>query len=290
MPWIRIDDQFPDHPKIAEVGPLAAWLYVCGLCYSGRMLTDGYIPQGQLRKLADIDDIPPLVTALLQVGLWETCDGGYRIHDYHEYQPSAEKIRAERKANAERQARFREKTSKTHEPPRDNVEAHGICNDDSNTVTNEGVTAPPYPFPFPKDVVTTPTVSTQRAVAEIPDEVNQDFEEPYAIVTAFFEEIPGHKKPAPAFKNKQFGIAKRLSEQGYTANQIRRCIRFMRSESWRTKPFDLGGVESYIGTWEQWGEPEIEAAPRASPRKRTDPNEGTAEFMSLLRQQERNHA
>ncbi len=41
MSWIKIDDQFSDHPKIIEAGPLAGWLYVSSLCYCGRYLTDG---------------------------------------------------------------------------------------------------------------------------------------------------------------------------------------------------------------------------------------------------------
>ena len=44
MSWIKIDDQFADHPKVLQAGPLASWLYVCGLTYSGRYLTDGWVP------------------------------------------------------------------------------------------------------------------------------------------------------------------------------------------------------------------------------------------------------
>ena len=56
MSWIKIDDQFADHPKVLQAGPLASWMYVCGLTYAGRYLTDGFIPAGQVRKLADVDN------------------------------------------------------------------------------------------------------------------------------------------------------------------------------------------------------------------------------------------
>ena len=81
MSWVKIDDQFADHPKVIQAGPLAAWLYVCGLTYCGRYLTDGWIPGGQLRKLADVEDALALAGRLVSVGLWEEVEDGYRITD-----------------------------------------------------------------------------------------------------------------------------------------------------------------------------------------------------------------
>lgn len=107
MPWAKLDDGFTDHPKIIDAGPLAGWLYVCGLTYSARLLTDGFIPQGQVRKLADVDNAMDLAARLLEVGLWERTDGGFRIHDYLEYNPSAAHIKEERKAAQERMRKVR---------------------------------------------------------------------------------------------------------------------------------------------------------------------------------------
>lgn len=108
MSWIRLDDQFTDHPKVVSAGPLAGWLHVCALVYCGRYLTDGFIPHGQVPKMADwtgIALVPPdnslasagsnvdwrqLVQRLVGVGLWVAVDGGYQIHDYLEYNPSRE--------------------------------------------------------------------------------------------------------------------------------------------------------------------------------------------------------
>jgi hypothetical protein len=101
MPWVKLDDQFTDHPKVLACGPLASWLYVCGLAYCARLLTDGFIPEGQVRKLADVDDAKALANQLVAVNLWERCDGGYRVHDYHDYQPTREKALAIREARAE---------------------------------------------------------------------------------------------------------------------------------------------------------------------------------------------
>jgi len=96
---------------------------------------------------------------------------------------------------------------------------------------------------------------------------------PYAVYAAFIEETaePDYK-PAPKWKEKQIGIAARLLEQGYGDDKVRGCVRFMQSQTWRTAPFDLGGVEKYIGTWEASGMPERELS-RGSPK--VDPNQRT---------------
>lgn len=107
MTWVKIDDKFPDHPKVIEAGPLAGWLYICGLAYANRYLTDGFVPERQVNRLCDVDGVDELATDLVRVGLWEIVEGGYQIHDYLEYQPSAEKVRAERDAARERMANKR---------------------------------------------------------------------------------------------------------------------------------------------------------------------------------------
>ena len=101
MAWIKIDDQFRDHPKVLAAGPLACWLYVCGLTFAGQYLTDGHIPTTMLRKLADVDNAQELADRLVAVGLWEETDGGYQIHDFTEYNPTREEVRGVRAARAE---------------------------------------------------------------------------------------------------------------------------------------------------------------------------------------------
>ncbi len=107
MTWMRIDDQFPDHPKVMAAGPLAGWLFVCGLGYCARQLTDGFIPEAQVRKLADLKNAGREAQRLVDAGLWERVDGGYQVHDYLDYQPSAEKVLGDRSAAQERMRRRR---------------------------------------------------------------------------------------------------------------------------------------------------------------------------------------
>jgi hypothetical protein len=120
MTWIKLDDQFTDHPKVVQAGPLAGWLHVCGLVYCGRYLTDGFVPTGMIRRLADFTGIgietggvpgqfsvghdienEELVVRLLDCHMWEEVEGGYVIHDYLEYNPSKAEILAEREERSE---------------------------------------------------------------------------------------------------------------------------------------------------------------------------------------------
>lgn len=127
MSWVRLDDQFADHPKVTTAGPLAGWLYVCGLLYAARYLTDGFIPTAHVARLAALPRPRQLAERLVQVGLWERAEGGYRIHDYAEYQPTADDVRATRAANAARQATWRS---------RRNGASNGVTNDVSHAGRN----------------------------------------------------------------------------------------------------------------------------------------------------------
>lgn len=113
MGWVRLDDAMPEHPKYIEAGPLGGWLAVCALAWSNRHLTDGFIPVRKVATLVDFSDfgevdstmqdhdrlscvrIEPyrLASDLVKLGIWEQTPGGYKIHDYAEYQRSAQEIR-----------------------------------------------------------------------------------------------------------------------------------------------------------------------------------------------------
>lgn len=129
--WVKLDDHFVDHPKIVAVGPLAGWLFVAGLCYANRLLTDGFIPQNQVDRLFShephgaantngganrstnrgANGTANLTARLCEIGLWKpvTVRGtaGYRIHDFLKYQPSRKRVLRARKTTADRLARWR---------------------------------------------------------------------------------------------------------------------------------------------------------------------------------------
>jgi len=125
MPWVRLDDHFDEHPKIAAVGPLGIALWVAGLAYCNRNLTDGYIPWTVARSLLSWEFLDPttapgpngqlcyrigvssgvrgqdvdsdlVIGLLLAARLWEQADAGYLVHDYAAFQPLKADILAER--------------------------------------------------------------------------------------------------------------------------------------------------------------------------------------------------
>ncbi len=98
MTWVRLDDAFGEHPKIASLSDSALALFVTGIAYCNRNLTDGFIPSlvgiGQLRYCGG--NPMPSINELEGVGLWESVEGGWRIHDFTDYQPSRAAVQQER--------------------------------------------------------------------------------------------------------------------------------------------------------------------------------------------------
>jgi hypothetical protein len=90
MAWVRIDDQFTDHPKLAAAGPVAGWVYVSGLCYAARYLTDGFVPETIALRFDGSS--PEVLENLVECSLWDRVNGGYLIHDFLDYNPPASKV------------------------------------------------------------------------------------------------------------------------------------------------------------------------------------------------------
>ncbi|MGA4875916.1 hypothetical protein [Streptomyces lydicamycinicus] len=114
--YVKVHDGLPDHPKVIEAGGEAGWLYICGLAYASRQLTDGVISRRLVPRLTDGSKPEASASALVRVGLWHegehdcpTCPqagaDNYVIHDYLEHQRSASEVadlRAKRSAAGQR--------------------------------------------------------------------------------------------------------------------------------------------------------------------------------------------
>jgi hypothetical protein len=97
MPWGRIDDGFYDHPKLDDLGRnrlACIGLYALALSWSNRYLTDGHIPDDRVKRLGGT---PVLADALVRAGLWDKLVDGYRIHDFLDYNESADDVRERRR-------------------------------------------------------------------------------------------------------------------------------------------------------------------------------------------------
>lgn len=102
MVWLKLDDQIAHHPKFIAAGPLASWLWVCGNGYCNKYLTDGFIPRSALRALGTVPSPDKWAERLVAVGLWEKVDGGYHVHDFVHYNPTAADVKAKRESERTR--------------------------------------------------------------------------------------------------------------------------------------------------------------------------------------------
>ena len=117
MPWSKLDDSFYDHEKVVAAGTLGAGLFALALSYTARKLTDGFVPRGMIPRLvADVDDPIALADRLVEAGLFEKVEGGYQIHDYLDYNPSAAEIKQKREASRRRQRQCRGQPETPPEP------------------------------------------------------------------------------------------------------------------------------------------------------------------------------
>jgi uncharacterized phage protein (TIGR02220 family) len=147
LAWVRLDDHFDQHPKLQAVGPIGLAMFVSGLAYCNRNLTDGFIPWSAARGLLTFDFLGPafeksdfpapegedderemiwtvaltsgahghdlkadhVIELLLRAGLWKDAEGGYKIHDYLDYQPSKKEVISSRESNRKRQETHRDR-------------------------------------------------------------------------------------------------------------------------------------------------------------------------------------
>lgn len=114
MPYLNIDDNFADHPKIEGLSDGAFRLHVAALCYAAKFLTDGAIPVVRVPRLAPRYK-PIFLKELLKSGLWIAHDQDYRIHDFLQWNKPRSHWEKERAAAAKRQREHREKKAAERE-------------------------------------------------------------------------------------------------------------------------------------------------------------------------------
>lgn len=116
MPWVRIDENATDHPKFIAISANAFRLWVEGMTYCQKHLTDGLIPRSALKGMRYYSPAAAkLLTASLVPGkgpLWHVePNGDMRVHDYLEVNDSRETVLKKR---ADAKDRMRGKRSREH--------------------------------------------------------------------------------------------------------------------------------------------------------------------------------
>lgn len=119
---VWLDDQIALHRKVVRAGNAAFGAWVRMLAHSRAQLTDGVL----LDEIARIYATKREIEKLLEVGLLERVEGGVRIHDFHEHNPTAAQVKAKREADAARKAASRSRRDRSEadaKPTRDQREA-----------------------------------------------------------------------------------------------------------------------------------------------------------------------
>jgi hypothetical protein len=137
MTWVRLDDGFPNHPKIIGLSDGAFRLYITALCYSNAYLTDGIIPQITVKKLSNSRHI----SSLIEANLWEICGDDIKILGYDEYQFTKEKVESERRKAAERKAKSRQSRDSHGVTPSEVLLPHPIPSH-THPIPNKDITNP----------------------------------------------------------------------------------------------------------------------------------------------------
>lgn len=115
--WARLDDALIDHHKIMDAGELigrngaalALSLFVLALMYTNKHLTDGYVSVAVVKNFRHLDNPLLVADALMKVNLLEKVPGGYKIHDYHDYNPGSAAVKQRRHDDRTRKATERAK-------------------------------------------------------------------------------------------------------------------------------------------------------------------------------------
>lgn len=110
MVWVRLEDTFPEHPKVIVLSDQAFRTHVTGICYCSRNLTDGFIPNPAAGGGA---------AELVSAGIWSESESGFHIHDYLDYHPSRASVLAEREKKRKAGKKGGKATQAKHRKRRD---------------------------------------------------------------------------------------------------------------------------------------------------------------------------
>ena len=109
MSWVKLDDGFFENPMTGPLSKSAKLLYLAGLTYCAKRLTDGKIDARGVKVVRALAEAGAKAVAELETaGRWEKNGDGYIVHDYLDYNPSREEALAQREFNTGRVKRRRD--------------------------------------------------------------------------------------------------------------------------------------------------------------------------------------
>jgi hypothetical protein len=130
MPWARLDDRTPRHPKLLLLSRADRWTWLEVICYCAEYGTQGAIPATIAQAVPHANK--SFLARAVAAGLFDSDEGSLSVHDWDRYNPKD-------LTGAERQARHRARTR-----------GNGPVPDEDEITFDPKPPAPPPPRPTRK--------------------------------------------------------------------------------------------------------------------------------------------
>lgn len=188
MSWIRLDDCFGDHPKFLDIrrslldAATSLWVRAIGHC--NKHNTDGFIVRGAIYHLSASENPEAVAAELVRVGLWAEGERGWLVHDYHDYQPRADKAKASKTGTAQ----ARSEAGRRGAAARWQTDGKPMA----NASDADGKPMAPYPYPL---LTTTAPAGERREQSDHPEQVGMAAPERPADAPDVLPVAPDHESP-----------------------------------------------------------------------------------------------
>ena len=104
MGWSKLDDAVFGHAKFVMAGSDGVAMWLMAVAYASRYVTDGFVPGAVVPTLYNVRHPMKVAEHLVVVGLFERADGGYKVHDFLDYNPDRNQVEQRRAAEREKKA------------------------------------------------------------------------------------------------------------------------------------------------------------------------------------------
>jgi hypothetical protein len=236
MPWLKVDDQLPSHPKSTALEiACGAWEVYCAAtllwrdlgCDCSHNLTEGRFTRTRalnvLPRSIPVDVIDRALAALVASGFIDadTAPHSYVFHDWNDYNPTRDEVLEKRRATSEKRAAAGSKGGNTTSANRKdgkyggNRAAKGVATEqqhDSKETSNDTSNgAPPVPSPGPNpisDPKSEPPPTPPQQTEAIPP-VQPPKPDPVVVVAQSPSAEPADDAPRPARKPLPAGVVEK---------------------------------------------------------------------------------
>lgn len=113
--WVKFDDNMPDDPEVDRLSDGAFRLYVAGVCYAQRQLTDGLVHTAKVQRLVPrfqkryLDELTRYPDEPDRDPLWSPQTDGFQIRNFAKWNKSRSYWEDQTAKAAERKIRWRDR-------------------------------------------------------------------------------------------------------------------------------------------------------------------------------------